>query len=200
MNEEQLVRRICEWFKKQGFSPETNVRLGKRGRKIQVDIYVDRNPQRSLAIEVKKDKKGIFDGIGKALFYATYTDCEVWLAMPTNMCKLAMHLNPLHLPFRLFDTTHMQLVPDTYANADNFVVKIYICPLCGEKVGDVTKKNWLNVHLINKHGVDVKEMFEALSFYKLAQRNELKSRLKYAEIESEGGESEWQDEWEDLEW
>lgn len=199
MKEEVLVKKICNWLKNQGFYPETEVTLGKRNRKIRVDIYVDRNPQPPLAIEVKAQKGGLFDGIGKALFYTAYTDCEVWLALPHRMCKLASHLNPLNLPFKLFDTSNLKLMESNPRLRPSY--KIYICPLCGEKVGDVNRKMWLKLHLLRRHGTTMQELFEAIRIYKMIKYDKkLKRTIDYAISHSEeydyteGNEYEWEEE------
>ncbi len=205
MNEKYLTKKICGWLKEQGFYPETEVTLGKRGRKIRVDIYVDRKPLPSLAIEVKGDKAGLFDGIGKAMFYSAYTNCEVWLAMPSNMCKLASRLLPLRLPFKLFDTTKMQLIEDKTSTKTPTrpTLNIYVCPLCGEKIGNVNEKGWLKLHLQRRHDTSIEELFKAIRIYRALRYDEtLKRQVEYALAHSEefeyaeGGESEWKE----LEW
>jgi hypothetical protein len=185
MNEKRLVQEVCQWLKKQGFQPQTEVTLGRRGRKIRVDVFVDRTPLPPLAIEVKSRKTELFDGVGKAIFYAAYLpECEVWLAMPSVMCKLAKHLTPLVMPFALFDITHKTLVK----TEDKYTIeaKVYVCPLCGEKIGDISKEKWLNIHMEKKHGLSVNELFEALRIYQVYKHDEsLRRKIASAMVTSE---------------
>jgi hypothetical protein len=185
MKEERLVREVCQWLKSQGFQPETEVTLGKRGRKIRVDIFVDRNPLPPLAIEVKSRRTELFEGVGKALFYAAYLpECEVWLAMPSSMCKLANHLTPLLIPFALFDATHKTLV--TTIDKHTLEAKVYVCPICGEKIGNIRNKKWLDFHLIKEHGLDSGELFEAIRIYKAYKHDEsLRRKIESAMVASE---------------
>ena len=184
MKEITFVEQLCKWLKNQGYDPQTNVLIGKKGRRIEVDIYCERGAESPLAIEVKTDRQGMFDGIGKAFFYTAYTDCEVWLAVPSSVVKHLKKLNREDLPFQTFDITHMELIKNArdYDYNTRTLLRSYICPICGEKVGNVNNANWLNIHLEARHTLDLHELKQAIRTYKLIQQDEVQkakiARLK----------------------
>lgn len=204
MRENELVQRICEWVKKQGYKPEVNVTLGRGRRRIEVDVYFERGEgQLPIAIEAKTDKAGFFDGLGKALVYSTYTNCEVWLALPSeSLVNLAKQLLPL--PFHIFNAKNMILVKSEGKQEIKELVR-YICPLCDETITfQKGKERFLNIHMRKAHRHHIWELREALKIYDAIKTDEvLKNRVNWLRSHSEEfdwNEAELPSDWKEEKW